>query len=101
VYLVDGLDGIQVVNAGIEANLVQDSDACILGFLVELPESRRNVACSDDWLLVLDGCFDDCRMKDVWDEGNDKINFVNSSAQSFVVPGVKFDSSGICKRLGQ
>jgi hypothetical protein len=50
---------------------------------------------------VLDGCFDDCRMQGVWDEGNDKIDFVNSCAQSFVVPSVEFDSSGVCKRLGQ
>lgn len=43
VDLVNGLDGVQVVNTGVETNLVHDSDACLLGCGIELQHGGRDV----------------------------------------------------------
>jgi len=58
VDVVDHLEGVKVVNARIDADLVHDGDASILGLLIQLPHERVDIARGDHVFLELDGRLD-------------------------------------------
>ena len=71
--LVDRLDGVEVVDSGIEANLVHDGDAGLCSLVVQLAHGVRDVRRRDDVLLVLDGRLDDVGVLGVRDERDDEV----------------------------
>lgn len=52
--LINGLDGIQMINSRIHANLIQHSDASLLCLLLERANLRRHIACGDHIRLASD-----------------------------------------------
>ena len=66
-------DGIQVINAGIEANLVHHDYASFLGVSVQLFHLRRDIAGCNNVHPAPDGRFDNCGVMCVWNERNDDI----------------------------
>lgn len=65
---INHLDGVEVVDAGVETNLVEDSDAGVDSLLVELLHCGGDVGSRDDMLLRLDGGFDDLGVVSVGDQ---------------------------------
>jgi hypothetical protein len=58
VDLVNCLDGIQVIDARVDAHFVQDDDTCFLDLVLQGSHGRRNIAGSDDIRFALDGGLD-------------------------------------------
>jgi len=73
VHLVDGLDGVQVVDTRVEADLVHDDDTCLLGRFFESSHCGRDVAGGDDMSFALDSCLDYCSVVSVRNEGDDQV----------------------------
>jgi len=82
---VDGLDGVQMINARIKANLVEYDYTSSLCLGIKLSHSRVDVAGGDDVRLALDSCTDNGGMIRVGDEGNHKVVFSNCFFQSFSI----------------
>jgi hypothetical protein len=78
VHLVNGLNGVQVVNTGVEADLVHDNDTCLLGRFVQSSHRGRDVTSGDDMSLALNGCLDYCGVVSVRNEGDDEVVGGNS-----------------------
>lgn len=72
-HLVDRLDGVDVVDTRIEADLVHDDNACLLDLLFELADAGADVACRDDVRLTLDRCLDDIDVVSVRNERDDEV----------------------------
>ncbi len=64
----NSLDSVQVVDTGIEADLVHDDDTGILDSLIEFAHGGGDVTRSDDVGLALDGSLDHGSMVGVGDE---------------------------------
>lgn len=73
VNLADSLNGVQMVDTRVKANLVHDDDPSLLRLFVELPDSRRNVAGGHDIGLALDGGLDDSGVVGIGNERDDEI----------------------------
>ena len=71
--LVDGLNGVEMINTGVKTNLIQDNNASSLDLSVELPHGRRDVAGGDDVGLALDRRLNDRSMVCVRNERDDEI----------------------------
>lgn len=100
VHLVDRLDSIQVVNTGVEANLVHNNDPCLLGFLVEGAHGWGDVRGRNNVRLALDGSLNDCRVVGERYKGDDEV--VGSDLFLKIRGGnVKRDPSGPGKSGGQ
>jgi len=73
VHLVNGLDGVQVVDTRVEANLVHDNNTCFLGRFFEGSHRGRDVASGDDMSLALDSCLDYYSVVSVRNEGDNEV----------------------------
>ena len=73
VHLVNGLDRVQVVDAGIQTNLVHDDDPRLLDLILELADPGADVARRDNVRLALDRGLDDVDVVDVRDERDDEV----------------------------
>lgn len=71
--LIDSLDGVEVVDAGIKSNLVHHDDSRLLCSLVELTHRRAHIARRYDVRLALDCGLDDGGMVYVRDERNHEV----------------------------
>jgi len=101
VDLLDGLDGIQVINSWVKTNLVHDCDTGILGGLVELQHGWGDIAGCDDVLLVADGGLDDRCVEGIWDQGDDEVVLCDFSIESCLVGDVERDRMGILDAFGE
>ena len=72
-YLVDGLDRIQVVHTGVKADLVHDNDARLLDLLLKLADRGADVARRHHVRLALDRGLDDVDVVDVRDKRDDEV----------------------------
>ena len=71
--LVNGLDGVEMINTGVKTDLIQDNNTSSLDLSVELPHGWRDVASGDDIGLALDRRLDDLSMVCVRNERDDEI----------------------------
>lgn len=78
VNIVDGLDGVQVVDTGVEADLVHHDDTGSLYLRLELLHGVRDVRGGDDVLLGLDRGLDDSGVEGVWNQGDDNVVLADS-----------------------
>lgn len=92
VNTVDHVDGVEVVDSGVETDLVEDSDTGVNSLLVESLHSVRNVRSRDDVLLELDGRLDDVGVLSVRNERDDKVVLLDGSVERGLVGGI--DSEG-------
>lgn len=99
--LLDRLDGVQVINSRVKANLVHDCDSGVLGSLIELQHSWGDIAGCDDVLLVADRRLDDLCVEDVWDEGDDKVVLSHDGVECSCVVDVDGDSLGVLDAFGE
>lgn len=91
--LANGLDSIKVVHTRINANLVQDGNASILGRSVKLSHRRRHITCSDDMSLALDCRPDNVCVIDERNERDYKVVFGNVAIQ---IGGFDVEGDGSC-----
>ncbi|KAB8349840.1 hypothetical protein FH972_023853 [Carpinus fangiana] len=94
VNLVDGLDGVQVVDARVEADLVEHGDAGCLGLVVELLHLRVDVRGGDHVDLVLDGRLEDGGVEGVGNERDDDVLACDGGVEGGRV--VYIDRDGLC-----
>lgn len=92
---VNRLDGVQVVNTGVQANLVEHNDACIFGSLIELPHGGADIAGGDDMGLALDSGLDHLCVVGVRNQGDNEIVVGDGLAESFFVVDVERDGIGV------
>lgn len=122
-YLVNGLDGVKVVDAWlrcivnevvsrltagqnwshtwVQANLVHDGNAGCFGLGVELEHGRRDVAGGDHILLVADGRLDDGGVEGVGDQADDQVVLGHLGVQRLVVGHVERDGMRVLDALGE
>ncbi|KAH3667614.1 hypothetical protein OGATHE_003137 [Ogataea polymorpha] len=103
VDLVDGLDGVQVVDTWVQADLVHHDNAGLLDGWLQLSQSRRDVGGGDDvGVLRLDCSPDDGSVVDVWNQRDDNIVLIDLSVQSILVSNVQRQCVGnrACQFLG-
>lgn len=91
---VDEIHGVQVVDAGVETNLVHDGDAGGLGLGVELHHGGRDIGGGDDMLLGLDGGLDDDGVEGIRDQGNGEVVGSNGGLEGGRV--VDVEANGLC-----
>ena len=102
VHLVDRLDRVQVVDAGVKADLVHDDDPRLLDLVLELADPGADVARRDDVRLALDRGLDDVDVVDVRDKRDDEVVFGDGLLESNLLRGVlgacvKGDRSGVAE----
>lgn len=78
-YLVDCLDGVQVIDTRIKSDLIHDNDTSLLHLSFQLLHRRANVAGGDDVSFALDGGLDHGGVIGV---GNERYNEVVCSDES-------------------
>jgi len=78
-----------------QSNFVHNRNASILALLVEFLHGRRDVASSDDMLLLPDGGLDDSGMEGVGDQANDKVVLGDLGVQGVRIGDIERDGSGI------
>ncbi len=93
VNLVNCLDGIQVINPRIDANLVKDGDPSLLGSSVQLGHGRRDIRRRHDVALVFDGRENDADVVRIGNQRNDEIRVGNRSVQVGVVEDIEGERS--------
>jgi len=94
VDLVNGLDGVQVVDTRVQTNLVEDNDAGLLGLVLKLKHGRGDVRSGDNVLLLSNGRLDNSGVVSVGDQGNNKIGLGNSGVKSSLVLNIKRNGLG-------
>ena len=99
--LVDGLDSVQVVDTRVQADLVEDGDAGILGLLVESHHGLGDVGCGDNMLLDLDGGLDDDGVEGVGNEGDDQVVLGDLLLERIRVGDVERDGASVLETLGE
>lgn len=99
--LVNGLDGVEVVNTGIETDLVHDGDASLLSLGVQLSHGRRDVTCGNDMLLVADGGLDDSSVVCVGDQADGQVVLGDLLIESLGIRDVERDRVGVGNALGK
>lgn len=92
---VDEVDGVEVVDAGVEANLVHDGDSGGLGLGVELQHGRRDVRCGDDVLFGLDGGLDDDGVEGVGDQRDGQVVGGDGGLKGGRVVDIEADGLGV------
>lgn len=95
--LINGLDGVEVVNTRVETNLVHDDDASLLGSSIKLTHRRADIAGGDNVGLALDGGFDDIGVVGVGDERDDKVVLGDGLLQRSGVSDVERDRSRVAE----
>ena len=80
--LCDGLDGIQMIDTRIKANLIHDRDASFFDLGFELLHCRAGVRGGDDIHFLSYGRFDDQSMVGVGDQTDRDIDFADFRIQS-------------------
>jgi hypothetical protein len=104
VYLIDGLDCIQMINTRIESNLIHYNYASFLHFAIKFPNFGRDVTGGDDVGLAFDCRLNNDSMECEWNEGDDKIVSSNLSVKVRNNGDVKRDCSRVrqsrCDLLG-
>lgn len=101
VNLVNGLDGVQVVQTGVKTNLVHDRDTSVLALLVQLHHGRGDVAGGDDMLLLADGRLDDGGVEGVGNQADDKVVLGHLGVQGLVVGHIEGDGGSILDTGGE
>lgn len=104
VDVVDGDDGREVVDAGVDADLVEDGDAGFLALGVEGLHGGGDVGSSDYVLLLADGGLDDGGVVGVGDQADDKVDLCDLRVESVGVGDIEADGGGVadafCEGLG-
>lgn len=77
--LVNGLDGVQVVNTGVKTNFVHNDNSNITSSLVKGTHLGRDIAGGDNMGLGFDGSLDYSDMVSVWNQRNDEAVYSNGS----------------------
>ena len=95
--LVNGLDGVEVVDTRVKTNLVHDNNASLLGSGVELAHRRANVASGDDVGLALDSGLDDIGVVGVGDERDDEVVLSDSLLKSGGVRDIEGNRGRVAK----
>lgn len=91
--LVDELHCVQMIDTGVETNLIHDHDSGLLDLIFKFTDAVANVARGYNVRLALDGGLDNGDMVDVRNKRNDKIVLCNSLLQGGAVGHVKGNSS--------
>ena len=73
VHIVAGPESVQMVDAGVHANLVQDSDTSRNDFGFKGLHGIRHVAGCDDVLVIPNGRLDDIDVEGVGNERDDQV----------------------------
>lgn len=68
VDLIDSLDGIQVINARVETNLIENSDSSGFSSFIKLTHGRRNIRGGHYVGFTLDGSLDNIGVVGIRDE---------------------------------
>ena len=100
-HLVNSLDGVEVVNARVEPNLVHDSHPRLLGLGVQLRHGRRHVARGNDMLLAADRRLDDLGVVGVGDQADGQIVLGDLGVQGLLVVDIERNGVGIGNALGE
>ena len=79
--LINGLDGIQMINARIHANLIQHSDASLLCLLLERANLRRHIACGDHIRLASNSRSNYAGVVGEWHKGYNHIVVRNTAVE--------------------
>lgn len=111
----------EVVNTGVDTNLVHNSDAGLLALLIKLHHSRANIASCDNVLLSADSGLDDHGVESwlncqpgpkvrnkltgsghtVRDQGNDKVVLGELGIEGLLIVDIEGDGSGILDTSGE
>lgn len=78
-----------LLTTGVEADLVHDGDAGLLGGGVQLQHGRADVAGGDDMLLLADGRLDDLGVEGVWDQGDDEVVLGDGGVEGLCVVDIE------------
>jgi hypothetical protein len=95
VHAVDDVDGGDVVDSGVEADLVEDDDPGLLALVLERLHGRGDVGRGDDVLLVPDRGLDHGGVEGVRDEGDDEVVLGDGGVECLGVGNVQLDSLGV------
>ena len=95
VDFIDRLDGVEMINTGVQPNLVHDDDSSSLDFGVEGADGGGDVAGGDDVGLSLDGGLDDGDVVGVRDQRDDQVEGGNLSLELGCVVHVESDGRGV------
>lgn len=101
VDLTDGLDSIQMIDTRVKTDLVHNDDTSLLRLLVELSDSRGNVAGSHNVGLALDGGLDDGGVVGIGDERDDEVMSSNFALEISSGVNVKGDGARVRKAIDQ
>ena len=91
VDLADRLDRVQVVDTGIETDLVHDDNARLLDLRLERADRGADIARRHDVRLALDRGLDDGRVVDVRHERHDEVVLRDRSLENRGVGNVERD----------
>ena len=97
---VDELNGVTVIDSGIQSNLVQNGDTSLDTSGLELLHRVRDVGSSDDVLLELDGGLNDVGVESVENEGDDEIVGGDGGVEGRFIGDVDGDSVGVSREGG-
>jgi hypothetical protein len=89
VYFVDLENSGEMVNTGVDTNLVHDGDTSLLCLSIELHHGGRDVRGGDDVLLLADGRLDDGRVERIGDQADDDVNFGDFRIEGLVVVDIE------------
>lgn len=101
VDLADGLDGVQVIDTRVKTNLVHNDNTSLLRLLIELSDSRGNVAGSHNVGLAFDGGLNDGGVVGVGDERDDEVVGGNFALEVSGGVNVKGDGARVRKAVDQ
>ena len=87
--LCDGLDGIQMIDTRIKANLIHDRDASFFDLGFELLHCRAGVGSCDDVHFLSYGRLDDRSMVGVGNQTDRDLDFADFGIQSCFIFNVQ------------
>lgn len=88
---VNKLNGVEVVQSGVQPSLVHDGNTGVDALLVQFHHRVRNVRSGNDVLLEFDRRLDDVGVEGVRDEGDDEIVGGNGCVEGSFVRDVNRD----------
>ena len=97
----DGLDGVEMVDSGIETDFVHDGDAGFAAALVESLHGWRHVAGCHDVLALADGGLDDGGVVGVGDQADDEVDGGDGGVEGGGIGDVEGDGVGIFDAGGE
>ena len=89
------LDGVEMINAWVKANLVHNCNPCVLALLLQLQHGRRYVASGDHVLLFANRRLDDCGVKRVRNQRYNKVTSTDLSIEGRFVSDIERDWAGV------